>query len=174
MTWNLLHMARMLKDSGGIPAHGNQPRLGRRLSPDLTRTPTSLRSTPSDQLGVGHYPSTSAGPSCSIASIRGHVQFARVAQLTRTTNAPQCRHSGRIPVCAGSPARPRQSPARCSFEILPSCVRCSRARGVMFMPYLTASAARACTGRNPPSPVTAACEDRPSVRGRTTRPIASG
>ena len=24
MTWNLLHMARMLKDHGGIPAHGNQ------------------------------------------------------------------------------------------------------------------------------------------------------
>ena len=24
MTWNLLHMARMIKDSGGIPAHGNQ------------------------------------------------------------------------------------------------------------------------------------------------------
>ena len=24
MTWNLLHMARMLKDAGGIPAHGNQ------------------------------------------------------------------------------------------------------------------------------------------------------
>ena len=24
MTWNLLHLARMLKDSGGIPAHGNQ------------------------------------------------------------------------------------------------------------------------------------------------------
>ena len=24
MTWNLLHMARLLKDQGGIPAHGNQ------------------------------------------------------------------------------------------------------------------------------------------------------
>jgi multimeric flavodoxin WrbA len=24
MTWNLLHQARMLKDAGGIPAHGNQ------------------------------------------------------------------------------------------------------------------------------------------------------
>jgi multimeric flavodoxin WrbA len=24
MTWNLLHTARMLKDNGGIPAHGNQ------------------------------------------------------------------------------------------------------------------------------------------------------
>ncbi len=24
MTWNLLHVARMLKESGGIPAHGNQ------------------------------------------------------------------------------------------------------------------------------------------------------
>lgn len=25
MTWNLMHLARMLKDAGGIPAHGNQP-----------------------------------------------------------------------------------------------------------------------------------------------------
>lgn len=25
MAWNLMHMARMLKDNGGIPAHGNQP-----------------------------------------------------------------------------------------------------------------------------------------------------
>jgi multimeric flavodoxin WrbA len=24
MAWNLMHLARMLKDSGGIPAHGNQ------------------------------------------------------------------------------------------------------------------------------------------------------
>ena len=24
MTWNLMHLARMLKDRGGIPAHGNQ------------------------------------------------------------------------------------------------------------------------------------------------------
>ena len=24
MTWNLLHMARMLKDAGGVPVHGNQ------------------------------------------------------------------------------------------------------------------------------------------------------
>ena len=24
LTWNLMHMARMLKDAGGIPAHGNQ------------------------------------------------------------------------------------------------------------------------------------------------------
>lgn len=25
MAWNLLHLARLLKDAGGIPAHGNQP-----------------------------------------------------------------------------------------------------------------------------------------------------
>jgi multimeric flavodoxin WrbA len=24
MTWNLLHLARMLRDAGGVPAHGNQ------------------------------------------------------------------------------------------------------------------------------------------------------
>jgi len=24
LTWNLLHLARLLKDAGGIPAHGNQ------------------------------------------------------------------------------------------------------------------------------------------------------
>ncbi len=27
LTWNLLHLARILKDGGGIPAHGNQPGL---------------------------------------------------------------------------------------------------------------------------------------------------
>jgi multimeric flavodoxin WrbA len=25
MAWNLMHLARLLKDAGGIPAHGNQP-----------------------------------------------------------------------------------------------------------------------------------------------------
>lgn len=25
LTWNLLHLARMLKDAGGVPAYGNQP-----------------------------------------------------------------------------------------------------------------------------------------------------
>ena len=24
MTWNLMHLARMLKDAGGMPVHGNQ------------------------------------------------------------------------------------------------------------------------------------------------------
>ena len=24
MTWNLIHLARMLRDAGGIPAHGNR------------------------------------------------------------------------------------------------------------------------------------------------------
>lgn len=24
MTWNLLHLARMLADTGGVPAYGNQ------------------------------------------------------------------------------------------------------------------------------------------------------
>lgn len=24
MTWTLMHLARMLKDAGGIPAHGDQ------------------------------------------------------------------------------------------------------------------------------------------------------
>ena len=24
MTWNLLHLARMLKDAGGVPGHGNE------------------------------------------------------------------------------------------------------------------------------------------------------
>ena len=25
MTWNLLHLARLHKDAGGFPTHGNQP-----------------------------------------------------------------------------------------------------------------------------------------------------
>ena len=24
MTWNLMHLAQMLKDAGGVPAYGNQ------------------------------------------------------------------------------------------------------------------------------------------------------
>jgi hypothetical protein len=27
MAWNLMHLARMLRDAGGIPAHGNQQTL---------------------------------------------------------------------------------------------------------------------------------------------------
>src|SRR5690606_7716443 len=27
MTWNLMHMARLLRDAGGYPAHGNQRKL---------------------------------------------------------------------------------------------------------------------------------------------------
>ena len=46
MTWNLLHLARMLKDAGGIPAHGNQRRLGRRL-PLRLREPRAPLNLPS-------------------------------------------------------------------------------------------------------------------------------
>ena len=45
--WNMLHLARMLKDAGGIPAHGNQRSdLGRRLQLRLpeSRVPLSVRS----------------------------------------------------------------------------------------------------------------------------------
>ena len=28
MTWNLIHLARLLKDAGGVPAYGNQRRSG--------------------------------------------------------------------------------------------------------------------------------------------------
>lgn len=36
MSWNLLHMARMLKDAGGIPAHGNRPQAWRAgIRPDF-------------------------------------------------------------------------------------------------------------------------------------------
>jgi len=28
MAWNRKHLARMLKDAGGLPAHGNQPAAG--------------------------------------------------------------------------------------------------------------------------------------------------
>ena len=49
MTWNLLHLARMLKDAGGIPAHGNQrSRVGRRLPLRLRqpRAPLDAQATP--------------------------------------------------------------------------------------------------------------------------------
>ena len=46
MTWNLMHLAAMLKRAGGIPAYGNQrTRMGRRLPLRLRepRTPLSTR-----------------------------------------------------------------------------------------------------------------------------------
>jgi hypothetical protein len=39
MTWKLLHATRMLKDAGGIPDHGNQPRSGDADSASASRTP---------------------------------------------------------------------------------------------------------------------------------------
>ena len=57
MTWNLLHLARMLKDAGGIPAHGNQRSewdAGCRF--DLDDDPLGaavLRVVPGDELRLG-------------------------------------------------------------------------------------------------------------------------
>jgi hypothetical protein len=39
LTWNLLHLARMLKDAGGIPAHGNQRSEWERRLPVRLREP---------------------------------------------------------------------------------------------------------------------------------------
>ena len=36
MTWNLLHLARMLKDAGGVPAHGNQRPVGHHWTVKVT------------------------------------------------------------------------------------------------------------------------------------------
>ena len=47
MTWNMLHLARMLKDAGGIPAYGNSTRdwdLGQPRSPE-PRPPRSAKPT---------------------------------------------------------------------------------------------------------------------------------
>ena len=41
MTWNLLHLARMLKDAGGIPAHGNQRQAGTRAAVTISTTPNT-------------------------------------------------------------------------------------------------------------------------------------
>ncbi len=45
MTWNLLHLARMLKDADGIPAHGSQ-RTARSRAP-TRRNARTLRAPPS-------------------------------------------------------------------------------------------------------------------------------
>ena len=37
MTWNLMHLALMLKNAGGIPAHGNQRSAGMRVAASTTR-----------------------------------------------------------------------------------------------------------------------------------------
>jgi hypothetical protein len=38
MTWNLMHLARMLKYAGGIPAHGNQRPNGTRAAGSTSTT----------------------------------------------------------------------------------------------------------------------------------------
>jgi len=45
LTWNLLHVARMIKDAGGIPAHGNQKELVGRGLPLRVREPRASRLT---------------------------------------------------------------------------------------------------------------------------------
>ena len=43
MTWNLMHMARLLRDAGGYPVHGNQREaLGRRLPLRLSQSGLSV------------------------------------------------------------------------------------------------------------------------------------
>ena len=47
MTWNLLHLARMLKDAGGIPAHGNQRSAsGTPAAASTSRTPSTAEHRP--------------------------------------------------------------------------------------------------------------------------------
>ena len=43
MTWNLLHLARLLKDAGGIPAHGNQRTEWDAGAASTSRTPSTGR-----------------------------------------------------------------------------------------------------------------------------------
>ena len=44
MTWNLMHLAKLLKDNGGIPAHGNQRvQMGRRRPLRLQKPRIPLR-----------------------------------------------------------------------------------------------------------------------------------
>ena len=46
MTWNLLHLARMLKDAGGIPPHGANLGSGRRLPLRLPQSRAPVASRP--------------------------------------------------------------------------------------------------------------------------------
>ena len=41
MTWNLLHLARMITDAGGIPAHGNQRSGGTPAAGSTSPTPST-------------------------------------------------------------------------------------------------------------------------------------
>ena len=59
MTWNILHLARMLKDAGGIPAYGNATR---RLGP-LGARRIPIPSTAAEPRGGG----------CSARSARGTI-----------------------------------------------------------------------------------------------------
>ena len=57
MTWNLMHLARMLHAAGGIPAYGNiRSRVGRRVPIRFrqSRIPLSSESFPSLASPFGH------------------------------------------------------------------------------------------------------------------------
>ncbi len=82
MTWNLLHLARLLKDADGIPAHGNQrsgsPSLPVRCPSRRSLEPVPVRS---------HYVRSAAGGLPGWASGRlGHARlgdYPRCAALCR-------------------------------------------------------------------------------------------
>ena len=72
--WNLMHLARMLKDAGGIPAHGNQRRSG---------TPAAASTSPTRSTGL-----SSASDFCHSGVGRKSDALTRAASCSSITPRP--------------------------------------------------------------------------------------
>ena len=100
MTWNLLHLARMLKDAGGFPAHGNQRSEWDAGLPLRLREPRAPLSTPGS-------PPTATVPHHDLDRRRAR------GRAERTAGAAHRRGRGRPRAAGGAAARvARPRPAR--------------------------------------------------------------
>ena len=102
MTWNLLHMARMVKDDGGIPAHGNQ------RWPGGTPAVASTSPTPSTASQTGH----------SITRWRS----------TRSSQRSNLRPTSGIRAASTKPSRPRWNAIDPSFAASTAATSTSTSR----------------------------------------------
>lgn len=77
MTWNLMHLARLLTDAGGIPAYGNQRSQWTPAVGSSTRTPSTAAGRPGSGLphGLSHS-GTSGRPPLCLASGAGRPRCA--------------------------------------------------------------------------------------------------
>ena len=89
MTWNLLHLARMLKDAGGVPHTGTSGRSGTQAAASTTPTPSTADALP---------PAQADASICSMFFVTTSiVSPSSLVGLNSTTSVP----AYRIGVCPG-------------------------------------------------------------------------